>query len=115
MMEDAVKDMLAYWLPKLGLQSWGVKVEFVPRRDIDGAACAHIKAGLERVTIKLSRQEDRDENSDPVELDLLHELVHVRFWAIDPHDAQGVLHDCREVAVEWTARALYAARYEGAA
>ncbi len=111
-----IKEIIEYWKPKLGLQSWAIAASFVPRWELgDNSATASIQSQLEKVVIKIRRIEDRDETDDPVEMDIIHELVHIRLWSIDPYDAEGTLHTCREVAVEWLARALYNERHGGGA
>lgn len=104
-------DIIAHWKPLLGLHSWDIRAEYAPRHEIDAAAIGHVKAHMERATIKVQRDCDRGGDDDDAELDVLHELVHIRLWAIDPANPDGVTHNCREAAVEWIARALHSARY----
>jgi hypothetical protein len=104
-------EIIEYWKPRLGLHSWEITVEAVPRHKQQRCAETFIRPQMERASITVWQEEDREGEDDPVELDLLHELVHVRLWAIDPYDAQGVVNNCREVAIDWLARALYVARH----
>lgn len=99
--------LVEYWKQRLGLHAWEITIRETPRHEQDCCAETFVKPQMERAEISVWRECDLTESDDPLELDILHELVHIRLWAIDPHDAEGVLHYCREVAVEWLARALY--------
>ena len=108
MTQESTTVMVEHWKKLLGLQSWDIRVKTEPRGDRKGDAEGFIRPQIERADLIIFWG---DEDSDPFELTLIHELVHVRLWAIDPYEAEGVLHYCREVAVEWIARALYASRH----
>ena len=97
-------ETLDYWKAQLGLQSWDIRVKTEPAGERKGNAEGFIRPQIERADLTIFWG---DAESDPFELTLLHELVHVRLWAIDPYEAEGALHYCREAAVEWIARALY--------
>lgn len=112
MVERRLSAMVEYWKPRLGLHSWEISVEAVQKHKQQRCAETFIKPQMERASITVWRDEDREGGDDPVELDILHELVHVRLWAIDPYDAKGVVDDCREVAIDWLARALFRERYK---
>ena len=105
-----MKEMLDYWKAQLGLHSWDIRVKREPRGERKGDAESFVRPQIERVDITIF---EREEGSDQIELILLHELVHVRLWAIDPYEADGVLHYCRESAIEWLARALYSSKHGG--
>lgn len=105
-------DILEYWKPRLGLHSWDIRVKTEPRGERKGDAESFVRPQIERADITIFWA---DEDGDPFELTLLHELVHIRLWAIDPYEAEGVLHYCREVAIEWLARALFSAKQGGGA
>lgn len=109
--QNDLQAIIAHWKPLLGLHSWDIRAEYAPRHEIEAAATGNIKAHMERAAIKVQRDCDRDGDGEDAELDLLHELVHIRLWAIDPDEADPVTHKCREAAVEWIARALYVARH----
>ena len=102
-MAISAHEMLAYWKERLGLHSWDIRVKTEPAGERCGDAEGFIRPQIERADLTIFSG-----GEDQLELNLLHELVHVRLWAIDPYDADGVLNQCREVAVEWIARALYA-------
>jgi hypothetical protein len=99
--------MVDYWKIRLGLHSWRISIKFVPRYNQPCSAETFVQPQMERADITAWSDSDRDDSCDSVELDVLHELVHIRLWAIDPYEATGVLHHCREAAIEWLARALY--------
>lgn len=109
MTHEELTSLVEYWKKRLGLHSWDITAEFCRRKDIhdEAVAAACIQEQLERAKISLSRIEDREDSEDPIELDLLHELVHVRLWSIFPRKTDFVEGKCAESAVEWLARALY--------
>ena len=105
-----LQQLLQKWQKRLGLMDWTINVRFSDWCDQNQASGrAHIKMNIQFADIRLLALEDRQENdpcdTDP-ELDLVHELIHVRLWATDPSDAVGALHHCREQAIEWIAKAL---------
>ena len=104
-MATSTPEIVTYWKEQLGLHSWDIRVKTEPKGDRSGNAEGFIRPQIERADLAIFWG---DEDSDPFELTLLHELVHVRLWVIDPYEAEGVWHYCREAAVEWLARALYA-------
>lgn len=104
-MATSLQDMLTYWKERLGLHSWDIRVKTEPAGGRGGNAEGYVRPNIERADLTIFWG---DAESDPFELNLIHELVHVRLWAIDPYDAEGVLHSCREAAIEWIAKALYA-------
>lgn len=108
MTQSELMNMVEYWKNRLGLHSWRIRIKSVPRHNQSCSAETFVQPQMERAEITVWRDSDRDDSCDSVVLDVLHELVHIRLWAIDPHEATGVLHHCREVAIEWLARALYA-------
>lgn len=109
---NTLTEIIEYWKPRIGLHSWDITVEAVQRHKQQRCAETFIQPQMERASITVWREEDREDGDDPVELDLLHELVHVRLWAIDPDNPDEVTHNCREAAVEWLARALFGERYK---
>lgn len=107
-METSSKDLLDYWKPRLGQHSWDIRVKTEPSAGRGGNAEGYVRPQIERADLAIFWG---DAESDPLELTLLHELVHIRLWSIDPHEAEYAEHNCREAAVEWIARALYGERH----
>ena len=101
------QNIVEYWAPRLGLGSWRIVVKEVPRHEQHCCAETYVQPQMERAAVSVWREIDLLGEDDPTELSILHELVHIRLWSIDPVDAVGVQHLCREAAVEWLARALY--------
>ena len=100
------------WKSRLGLSDWDITVKFRDAQDMEQyPGKCKIRANIQHADIRLMAKDDR-QKSDPSdvdpELDLVHELIHVRLWAIDPKNAEGALYTCREQAVEWIAKALIA-------
>lgn len=107
MTQEELTGLVEYWKKRLGLHSWDIRVKMEQKGDRTGHAEGFVRPQVERADLAIFLDVDGDEEKDPVELTLIHELVHVRLWAIDPYEAEGALHYCRESAVEWIARALY--------
>jgi len=102
--------LLAKWQTRLGLSDWTITIEW--RDSIDNVQCPartriflHIQQAAIRIMNINDRQQSDPSDSDP-ELDIVHELVHIRLWAIDPIDADGTLNALREQSIEWIAKAL---------
>lgn len=119
------EDVLAcarWWAEELGLSSWVITAVFEPRYIVEGLARCKYNARTERAHIQLTPWSERD-HSDPVENgteeDIVHELLHARFWAVDTtvgnggcsvEDLQGNMH---ELAIDRTAQALVRQRRRG--
>ena len=106
-MSGNLQEIVDFWKQRLGLHSWEITIKEVRRHEQELCAETYVKPQMERANITVWRECDRLETDDNVELDILHELVHIRLWSIDPYDATGVHTHCREAAIEWLARALY--------
>lgn len=108
--------LLEKWQKRLGLSDWGISVRTRDARDMNQCpGHTKIQANIQRADVRLMRPEDRqacDPGDEDIELDLVHELIHIRLWSIDPSDASGALYTCREQAVEWIAKALIASDRE---
>lgn len=105
-----INNQLKKWKKRLGLSDWDITVKYRDAQDLNQSQGKTIvRAPMQTADIRLMKQTDR-QKSDPsdsdIELDLVHELVHVRLWSIDPYEAEGVEHVCREQAVEKLAQAL---------
>lgn len=113
MIQTEPERIIEYWKPRLGLHAWEITIREKPRHEQVCCAETYVQPQMERAEISVWRACDITVNDDPLELDILHELVHIRLWAIDPVEAEGTLHYCREAAIEWLARALFNAKHEG--
>ncbi len=119
MTQDEAEKALLKWQKRLGLLDWKITICFRDARDMDQyPAKTKIQRHLQHADIRLMAMNDR-QKSDPAdgypELDIVHELIHIRLWAIDPLDAEGALYTCREQAIEWIARALVNTEYQAEA
>lgn len=115
-MKVDIDRILKKWQPRLGLSDWAITVQFRDAQDMNQCpGSTKIRDCIQCADIRVMNIDDR-QKSDPgdadVELDIVHELVHVRLWAIDPKDAEGVLYTCREQAIDWIAKALVSADRE---
>ncbi len=103
------KKILATWQKRLGLSDWEIDITLESAiMTNNGQACTKIYATSQKAVMVVMQESDRqasDPNDNDIELDIIHELIHIRLWAIDP-EAEGILHTCREQAVEWIAKAL---------
>ena len=107
-----INKILNKWKKRLGLLDWQITIDFRDARDLDGCTSKVIlQKHTQHADMRILRQEDRQE-IDPVEKDIeqdiVHELIHIRLWSIDPVDATGTLDYCREQAVDWISKALIA-------
>jgi hypothetical protein len=108
--EQFLADVISKWSKRLGLSDWTITACFREARDMHQApANTRIRVNIQQADIHILQPEDR-QLSDPqdadMELDIVHELIHIRLWAIDPEEPEGVLYACREQAIEWLAKAL---------
>ena len=107
---DKIKADLIKWKSRLGLSDWDITVEFKNAQDMrQNMGIAAIRENIQHAAIRLMKTEDRQQSEpgeDDIELDLVHELIHVRLWAVDQDDTKGVPHACKEQAIEWIAKVL---------
>ena len=112
-----LKKILKKWQNRLGLIQWDISIKFLEARDIGyHEAKTMIYKNQERAVIRLMQEGDKqisERFNDTYELDILHELIHIRLWAIDPNDPDDNTHTLREQAFEWIAKALVLAETEG--
>lgn len=104
-----LEKILDKWKKRLGLSDWKISIEFNTQDHLDGQAKTRIYETSQVAKVFILSPEDRqksDPNDSSIELDIVHELIHVRLWAIDPKDADRLTHALREQAIEWLARAL---------
>jgi len=112
-----IKKLLKKWQGRLGLSDWMISVQFKDCIDMNQSqGRTEIQKSNQYASIRLLQIEDRqksDESENDPELDLVHELIHIRLWAIDPDVFEGALHICREQAIDWIAKALITSDREG--
>lgn len=110
--QAGLEAIVAHWLPLLGLSSWTFSARYARADELDGrAARVHYVRELEMASVLVLRPEERRDGMRPVEQSVLHELVHVRFWAVDADECDETRRILHEQAIDWTARGLYCARY----
>jgi len=107
---EKLKELLNKWQKRLGLSDWEIDIGYNDHFDNSKNSAKTIYwENTQNARIRILDPKDR-QKSNPVfkdiELDLVHELIHIRLWAIDPNDPDDILHVCREQAVEWIAKAL---------
>ena len=117
MTQEQLNILLEFWKRQLGLDAWDITATFHSHRELGGnTGQGYIRAVFESADIMILDPSDRvasfRDDGDP-EVDLVHELVHVRLWSIDPEETDGILHTCRETAVEKIARALVSIKRSG--
>lgn len=110
MTEDKLQVILKKWQKRLGLSDWSITVAFRDCRDMDNAQGAtHLQPNAQNAEMRIMKIEDRqqtDQADSDIELDVVHELIHVRLWSIDPPSPDRTLDICREQAIDWIAKAL---------
>ena len=112
--KEYIKQALKKHQTLLGLSDWDITVGFFDARSLDQySAKTKIQPNVLCADIRLMDMADRQAcdpaDKDP-ELDLIHELIHVRLWAIDPtgkEDCEPTLYICAEQSIESIARAIY--------
>jgi hypothetical protein len=90
--------------------SWEIKAYFEPRFNTEGTARITYNGRTEQVRLRLCPWAERD-TSDSVEnnleSDVVHELLHARFWAVQqPDGSRDADSQMFELALDRTARAL---------
>ena len=110
--QNAATNILEKWKKLLGLTDWDIKISFRDALDLDtGPARSNHNPNLQTADIRILAMNDRQashmSDSDP-ESDIVHELIHIRLWPIDPKENDiGRVHSiCREQSIEWIAKAL---------
>lgn len=114
------EDVLAcarWWAEELGLSSWTITAVFEPRYIVEGLARCKYNPRTESAVVQVAPWAERD-HADPVENgmeeDIVHELLHARFWAIDqPSNADTAESAMFELAIDRTAHALVRQRRRG--
>jgi len=110
--DDDLKKIVAKWQPRLGLLDWDINIKFVDARTLnDNVASTKLSTHLQRAFITVLDIEDRQKSSKEhdIELDTVHELLHVRLWLQDSiinqrnNDYEDII---REQSIEHIARAL---------
>jgi len=110
--DDDLKKIVEKWQPRLGLLDWDINIRFVDTRALEGGfASTQLSTSLQRAFITVLDIEDRSKSSkeNDIELDTVHELLHVRLWLQDSiieqrnNNYESVI---REQSIEHIARAL---------
>jgi hypothetical protein len=110
--EDQIKQWLEKWQKRLGLLDWKISICFRDAQDMNHyPAKARIQERIQHVDMRILSCEDRqksDNQYNDVELDIVHELIHVRIWALERAISSDneTLEICTEQAIEWIAKAL---------
>ncbi len=85
--EGQLRKLASWWMGELKLGDWTVKLQMVSQADIDGSvANCTTNLSLGMATVRISRYESRavkDQQDCDMEVDLVHELLHLQFDVID--------------------------------
>ena len=120
---DEIKQLIDFWVPRLGLQAWNIEFKVLPWVDMpmDGTqgTCSY-SYPLRRATVSLLDPRDHRPGGDrhlqyDMETTLVHELLHVALaaWShhSEFHDVKSLTYiDCVEHPVEQLSIALVALR-----
>jgi hypothetical protein len=119
--DDDLLSCVRWWAAELGLDSWKISAKFVRYRDADESwARARTHENYETAEVEVVRWADREgcdhPGADDLEVSVVHELVHVRFWSANScfFDAGSVAKSTYEAAIERTALALVRLRKRAA-
>lgn len=104
------------WQERLRLQDWRVRVRYSKEFEIDGKqARVDAKLYFKAAVIYINpfvENDDPDANYCPIELRVIHELVHLHWEPIWPKcKRDSIAWDMAEAAVDSLAWALYRAKY----
>jgi hypothetical protein len=103
----------AEWQKRLRLQDWRIEVKWFALTD-PGESLGNCRWNEARkmATIQVRKPEvisDEPAFNKDLEATLVHELLHLQFYAVQPRD-HGTLNDVFEAAIDLTAEALVAAK-----
>lgn len=105
--ENELKEKLKYWKEKLRLQDWIIDIKVVRSYEMEMEALASVNWVLSKkmATIAIMDQIDYDPSFMGIrdmENDLVHELLHLHFAAINDHygKSEDVYNTFEEQAIE---------------
>lgn len=106
------------WKTRLGLSDWYIAARICPAEDMELDDCAG-ESEVQHVNmcgaISILREEDLPKDSllkQPMELTLIHELLHFKFIAFDEKTREeAVFEIMQHTLIEQLAKALYMAKY----
>ena len=110
-MLEELNNRLNFWKEILNLTEWTISLKFLSASDMDGGiAKTYLKDNIQTAEISflnINERKDADRSLESLELDLLHELVHIRFWFVRTADEKNYLENTLiEQAIENTAKAF---------
>ena len=118
--DDDLAVCARWWAKELNLQSWELVIQFKSYRDLHSnwaelTPHPHYENAELYVARWLDRQDCEDPAAGDVEVSVVHELVHLRFWSANScfDDAGSLVKAIYEAAVEKTAQALVRQRRRG--
>lgn len=100
---DELESLCKSWQGILRLSDWKIKIAKVHRHDIDNCVSrVHYRASLKDATIKVVFEEECEDSPD-IEINIVHELLHLHFWNAD---YTGTDNDIHEQAIDLIAQSL---------
>ena len=110
--QDQLEIWVLKWQERLGLRGWHIKISFRNKHDLEGnPAASFIQKTTQNVSVRVLHPKDRQKSDaayDSIELDIIHELLHVRLWALDVVEVDDTTQTLKEQAFDWIARAMLA-------
>lgn len=112
-----LKSLCAEWQKRLRLQDWRVRIRYSKEYELDGSqANVNARIHFKAATILINPFVDGDAGPDdclmPLEVRVIHELVHLHMEAFWPKCEKGSLQwDLAESAVDSLSWALYRAKH----
>lgn len=114
--EKELRELCREWQKTLRLQDWRVRIRYSKEYELDGSQAMvtptnETRSALIRIN-PYSASESADESHAPIEVRVIHELVHLHAEAFWPKvDKDSLEWNTAEAAVDSIAWALYRAKY----
>ena len=113
---DELTALCREWQERLSLQDWRVRVRYSEKFELDGlqGRCQtekFLKSAVIRINPHRERA-DADDDFSPIELVLIHELVHLHIDALWNFTHESTEHILVEQAIQCLARGMYRAKYQ---
>ena len=110
----ALRERMHYWKKRLRLSGWRIKLRWAAPGELDAEASFVAEVRKRQAVIRLQplSLSPADVERDPLETSLIHELLHLHFEPVCPHETrtESVDRDL-EQAIDSIAFALYRTEY----
>ena len=115
MTRQQVDKLLRYWQARLRLLDWRIRLEYKHRGPKDRfLGDTTMWPRLKCATIFIAKRRPRDRNNDPIEVVVIHELIHLHLVTWQPRKMDRRREFAFEASVDSLAWGLYKTRYPAA-